>query len=125
MTLGTALSLSLACAAVCGAFQNNPPLACNLKAISAAERPRYSDLVKRLRIAVANQNEIADGYTYKVDVGKIPLMEVAEWMTMERLCCPFLAFQLNMSTSGELWMTLRGPEGVKAILREELPAKAD
>ena len=123
MTLATVLSTSLACVAVCGAFQANPPLACNLKAISPADRPRYGDLMKRLRTAVANQNELPDGYAYVLDPNMATLPEVAEWITMERRFCPFLTFQLDVKTSGETRLTLRGPDGVKAILREEFPPK--
>jgi hypothetical protein len=121
MTLATALSLSLAFVTVCGAFQADPPLACNLKAISAADRPRYADLMKRLRAAVADQSELPDGYSYALDTKRATLPEIAEWITMERLCCPFLMFQLDVKGSGESRLILRGPDGVKAILREEFP----
>jgi hypothetical protein len=35
------------------------------------------------------------------------------------LCCPFLIFSLEVSGDGEPRLTLRGPSGVKDILREE------
>jgi hypothetical protein len=96
-----------------------PPLACNLAAISSTERPRYNDLVKRLRTAVQERSELSDGYAYKLDTKKITLPEVAEWITMERLCCPFLTFQLDVKGNGASQLALRGPVGAKAILREE------
>ena len=119
MTRATLLCISLVCVGVCAAA--DVPLACNLKAISAAERPRYNDLVKRLRVAVTDRNELTDGYAYKLDAKKITLPEVAEWITMERLCCPFLTFQLDVKGNGDSQLTLRGPVGAKAILREEFP----
>jgi hypothetical protein len=97
------------------------PLACNIRAISAAERPRYNDLIKRLRIAVQDRKELPDGYAYKLDAKKITIQEVAEWITMERLCCPFLGFQLDVMANGESQLATRGPDGAKAILREEFP----
>jgi hypothetical protein len=100
------------------------PLACNIKAISAAERPRYNDLIKRLRIAVQDRKELPDGYSYQLDTTKITLPEVAEWITMERLCCPFLGFQIDMKANGESQLAMRGPDGAKAILREEFPEKS-
>ena len=119
MTLATVVCLSVLCVGMCTAA--DVPLACNLKAISAAERPRYNDLVKRLRVAVQDRNELTDGYAYKLHTKKITLPEVAEWITMERLCCPFLTFQLDVKGSGDSQLTLRGPAGAKAILREEFP----
>src|SRR6266566_1490322 len=100
MTLATALCFSLICLGVGAAAEGSAPLACNMKAISAARRPRYNDLVKRLRIAVTYRSELSDGYAYKLDTKKITLPEAAEWITMERLCCPFLAFQLDVKGNG-------------------------
>jgi hypothetical protein len=95
-------------------------LASNIRAIGAAERPRYDDLVARLRSAMHERRELRDGYSYSLRSNEITLPEVAEWITIERLCCPFLTFQLEVvgETSG---LTMRGPDGVKAILREEFP----
>ena len=121
MTLATVLCFSLLCVSVCSAAEGDAPLACNIKAISAAERPRYNDLVKRLRIAITDRSELSDGYAYKLDTKKITLPEVAEWITMERLCCPFLAFQLDVKGNGASQLTMRGPVGAKTVLREEFP----
>ena len=97
------------------------PLACDIKAISDAQRPRYRDLVKRLRTAMNERSDLPDGYAYSLDTEKISLPEVAEWITMERLCCPFLTFQLNVNGNGDSQLAMRGPEGVEAILLEEFP----
>jgi len=99
----------------------SPILACNIQAISAVQRPRYDDLVSRLRAAMRVRNELADGYSYSLDSTKITLAEVSEWITMERLCCPFLIFQLER-VGEDSRLTMRGPEGVKAVLRAEFPA---
>lgn len=117
------LCFSGICAGMLFAADESAPLACNIKAIRAAERPRYNDLVKRLRIAVQDRSELSDGYAYRLDTKKITLPEVAEWITMERLCCPFLTFQLEIKGNGDSQLTLRGPMGAKAILREEFPEK--
>jgi hypothetical protein len=96
-------------------------LACNVNAIDAAKRPRYNHLMKRLRSAVRNPVEVADGYVYELDLQAIALPEVAEWIAMERLCCPFLTFELVVNGDGATHLTLRGPVGAKAILQEEFP----
>ena len=123
MSLGILLCFLLIAVGMCSAADTNPPLACNLKAINAADRPRYTDLMKRLRASVLEQTEIADGYRYALDAKDMALPEVAEWITMERICCPFLTFQLDVKSNGDSQLTLRGPEGVKAILREEFLSK--
>jgi hypothetical protein len=121
MALATLLCFSLACVGVCLGGDRQAHLACNIKAIGAAQRPRYNDLIKRLRIGLQDRIELADGYSYKLDAKKIALPEVAEWITMERLCCPFLTFQLDVKGDGDSRLTVRGPAGAKAILREAFP----
>lgn len=92
-------------------------LACELGAISAACRPRYSELVRKLRLAVRSHQELADGYALTLSEEAITLPELAEWIGMERLCCPFLTFHLELRSGVcEMQLSLRGPEGVKVIL---------
>jgi hypothetical protein len=99
----------------------SPVLACNLQAISALQRPRYHDLVSRLRAALRDSGELPDGYTYSLDSAKITEPEVSEWIAIERLCCPFLLFEFEVT--GEVSrLTMRGPEGAKTILRAEFSA---
>jgi len=123
MALATVMCLSLIFAAMCAAAKDEAPLVCNLKAISAEDRPIYKGLKQRLQAAVIRQSEVPDGYTYLLDSKKASLPEVAQWITMERLCCPFLTFRLDVERNGDTSLTLRGPEGVKAILREEFPQR--
>lgn len=42
-------------------------------------------LVKRVREAMYQREEIASGYRYRLDSGAVSLTETAEWMNMERL----------------------------------------
>ena len=97
------------------------PVACDLKAISAGQRPRYDELVSRLRAAMRDRCELTDGYSYSLDLTNITSSEVAEWIAIERLCCPFLIFQLEGAGEASR-LTMRGPEGSKAVLRDEFPA---
>lgn len=120
MTAATTLWAFLFCLCACGAKDQSagaPVFACNLKAISAAERPRYNDLAKRIRAAIRDRSEIANGYAFKLDSKTVTLPEAAEWVGMERLCCPFLILQLSASGSQTNWvLTLTGPEGVKPLI---------
>ena len=98
-----------------------PVLACNLKAFSAAERPRYQELAGRLRAATVGRAELADGFALRVKGTAMTLVEVAEWMGMERRCCPFLTLQLETTgRSGEWVVRMTGPAGVKQLLEGAL-----
>lgn len=99
----------------------DPPLACNLKAIGVERRQRYLELAQRLRSALRDRTELSDGYRYRIEANAITLPDLAEWVTLERLCCPFLSFHLDIISTGDVWITLRGPSMTKAILLEEFP----
>jgi hypothetical protein len=112
------------CVGVCAAADTEikPMFACNLNAISPAERFRYNGLVKRLRAAIRDWNELTNGYAFKLDGKAITLAETVEWIGMERLCCPFLTLQLAESGDQAGWLlTLSGPEGVKQLITAEFP----
>lgn len=126
MPLATALWVSILGLAACAIAQNDRqiPLACNLKAIPAVERPHYNDLMNRLRTAVRERRQIPHGYAFRLDAKAIGLREVGEWMSMERLCCPFFSFELSVPAKDEHWvLSLTGPTGVEALIEEEFPTR--
>ncbi len=51
----------------------------------------------------------------------ISLPEAAEWIDMERRCCPFLTLEMEVSgLQSDWWLRLSGPSGVKPLLAAEL-----
>jgi hypothetical protein len=103
--------------------QTGTVFACNLEAIGAAARPRYSELVKQIRAALYERSEIREGYRFRLDGKAVTLAEAAEWIEMERLCCPFLTFQLTASGGSSEWhLAISGTDGVKEVIAAEFPA---
>jgi hypothetical protein len=97
------------------------PISCNLAALP--HPARYRTLLDGLRSALSGCAERPDGYCYSVRSDRLSLAELGEWISLERLCCPFLNFELSVSGADLLyWLTLTGPEGVKPILEREFPA---
>jgi hypothetical protein len=93
---------------------------CNMLALSPAQRTAHQELIGRLFGSLVQETrELPDGYAYRFDGEHYPL--VAEFITNERLCCPFLTFSLNVSPhGGPLWLQLTAEGDVKPFLREEL-----
>jgi hypothetical protein len=97
------------------------PIICNLGAIS--NRSRYGTLSKLVRAAISGRAELSDGFAFSLNGEIIGLPELAEWITFERQCCPFLNFELSLSGADSIWwLTLTGPDGAKALLDREFPA---
>ncbi|MFN3325387.1 MAG: hypothetical protein ACK5AZ_17980 [Bryobacteraceae bacterium] len=117
MNIAASLTGLLACLRGPETGAGRPVLACNANAITAAERPRYRELLTKLRLATRARRELPDGYAFRLMEKSISLADVAEWIRMERLCCPFLVFHLELAGSAEeMELVLRGPSGTKAIL---------
>ncbi|MGH9629859.1 MAG: hypothetical protein ACRD7E_16200 [Bryobacteraceae bacterium] len=73
---------------------------------------------------MGDRTEVSNGYVFKLDSKGITLPEAAEWISMERLCCPFLTLQLSASGNQAYWiLTLTGPARVKPLLDAEFPAR--
>jgi hypothetical protein len=65
--------------------------------------------------------ELADGYAFRFPSEAAICQEVMEFATLERLCCPFLVFRLELAPGqGPLTLVLTGPRGVKEIIAEFL-----
>lgn len=95
------------------------PIACNLAAISEAERPRYFALRAQVLAAISEVTEIGDGFALQLQADRQMLVDLAEWIAFERLCCPFLRFRMAIEGAGPVRLELAGEEGVKDFLRAE------
>jgi hypothetical protein len=100
------------------------PIACNLKALDREQRRRHQSLTAQLRAAVQESRELPDGYSFRLPSDEATIQRTAEWITLERRCCPFLAFGLEVGREkGPLWLSLTGREGVKPFLKIEFGLK--
>jgi hypothetical protein len=115
----------------CDAQATQALFACNLKAFQPQEKIRWRKLIERVTSAVDSLRELNDGYALRVDPKRISVVEVAEWIDLERKCCPFFDFQLALhGEDGTLWLSLTGRDGVKQFiemdfgsLRDKLPRR--
>ena len=63
--------------------------------------------------------ELPDGLAFQFPAEEYDA--VTELVGSERLCCPFLTFNLEISPErGPLWLRLTGAEGAKDFIRAEL-----
>src|SRR5580704_14136778 len=106
-----------------GCCSSESPLACDLDAISAGDRPRYNELRKMLAASAVGKRELADGIAVQISTERMPLAQLAEWISLERKCCPFFEFKIEVApASGPVWLSLTGRPGVKEFLGQTLGA---
>jgi len=91
------------------------PLACNLAAIAANERPAHYERADHLMSqAIQERLELADGYAFRYQADDYA--DLVAFVGNERLCCPFFHFTLEVSPAqGPIWLRITGGEGVKAF----------
>jgi hypothetical protein len=96
--------------------------ACNMKAMSPAQRKRHSDVLSpALQSAKLNVNELPDGYAFQFPSDTKTYQTVAEWVANERLCCPFFNFDISVGDdSAPMTLRITGPDGVKQFIKAEL-----
>jgi hypothetical protein len=97
------------------------PLACNIQVFDDEQRIRHGELLQLLDEKTQEVQEREDGYALRLPAESNLIPSAAEWIMLERMCCPFLRFTLDVaSDSKPIWLRLAGREGVKDFIREEL-----
>lgn len=101
--------------------QTQAPLACDMTAIPAERRASHLATSRESFARIEEVRELPDGYEFRLADGPDLLTKVAEFVSLERLCCPFLRFAVTVEAEGgPVWLRLTGREGVKAFVREEI-----
>ncbi len=92
--------------------------ACNLAAMNAEQRQQHQRLISALFPRHQEVRELPDGYGLRWEKEKLAL--AAEFILLERLCCPFFDFRLSIAARSDwFWMDITGQAGVKAFIVTE------
>jgi hypothetical protein len=110
--------------------QAESPFACDMSAIAADQRSAHLATINKLFTAVESLRELPNGYSFRLPNRSDILFTAAEFIALERLCCPFFGFGLDIECEGgAIWLSLTGREGVKpfimAEIAEHLPLKTN
>jgi hypothetical protein len=97
------------------------PFACNRAALTGQARKRHFDeLSPELRARKKSIRELRDGFEFEFPSDTATFQLVSEWVTGERLCCPFFDIDVHAEREGgSLWLRLTGREGVKQFIRAD------
>jgi hypothetical protein len=103
--------------------QNESPFACDMTAIAPEQRDAHVATIQRLFSSVQSKRELPDGYAFELPNESDTLLTVAEFISLERLCCPFFGFGLEIEREGgSVWLKLTGRQGVKPFILAEIGA---
>lgn len=95
------------------------PYACDMTALTKKEREAHQKTSRKLFESVQKMEELAGGYAFRLPPEA--LTTTAEWVSLERKCCPFFSFEIEVTrAAGPLWLRITGAEGIKPFIRAEL-----
>jgi hypothetical protein len=97
------------------------PFACDMTAIEASRRAQHMATINELFGAVTEIKELPDGYAFRLPGEPDVFTKTANFIMLERLCCPFFGFALEIEPEGgSTWLSLTGREGVKPFIVAEV-----
>lgn len=101
-------------------MKSTTPLVCNMNVFTPAQRETHIETTTELIQGVQNIRGIENGYEFRFPNENGLIFKIAEFISNERLCCPFLEFSLYIVSSQEpVSLSLTGPMGTQEFLREE------
>ena len=78
------------------------PIACDMSAIEPGLRARHVATGGEVFRAVSEIRELADGYAFRLPAEPDTLLKTVEFISLERLCRPFLGFTPAVEPEGGL-----------------------
>ena len=85
------------------------PFACDMTAIAPEQRGAHITTIEKLFRSVQSSRELPDGYAFELSNDSDVLLTAAEFIALERLCCPFFGFELQVEREGgSVWLSLMG-----------------
>jgi hypothetical protein len=97
------------------------PFACDMTAIAPEQRRAHLATIEKLFRSVKAIQELPNGYAFHLPNESDLLRLAVEFVTLERLCCPFFGFSLEVEPEGgALSLSLTGRDGVKPFILAEI-----
>lgn len=99
------------------------PIACRPQALSKEERAQSQTLRTELASATMETKALPNGYAFRYCADAALFEKAAQWISLERRCCPFLSFELMWQEGDDAapQLSITGPAGTKAFMAEEMP----
>ncbi|AND42890.1 MAG: hypothetical protein ACQEXE_25230 [Bacillota bacterium] len=105
--------------AECNCCKRLSNVVCNIGSYNAEERNHYVELRRELT-ENRSVEEIPFGYTFIYPNQSSLLLRIAEWISYENRCCPFIRFSLYVSGEADsIRLELTGSKEVKNLLKKE------
>jgi len=99
--------------------------ACRIDTLDGNQRRRQQELLALMRLRAQAPDELPDGYEIRLPTDPVLFQQAAEWIGLERRCCPFVRFTLEWAEDDRVRVRFTGPPGVKPFLAAEILGGGD
>jgi len=96
-----------------------PVIACDLSRLNGDQRKREQELLGKFRKEWTREAETDDGVWFSSAADPEELADLGELLGLERLCCPFLTFRLEVTREESCRLYISGSPGAKAVILAE------
>lgn len=117
------LALLLLTIVPAGSAAGGERFACNMNTLTKSERVTHHKLSRALLEKVREKTELPNGYAFRLP--SAAFLTTAQWVSLERKCCPFFTFELELAGDADpLWLRITGSEGIKPFILAEFGLEA-
>ncbi len=96
----------------------------NLVAMDETQRSRYGVVSQHVESAALSTEPVAGGFAMRYPADADTILKLAEFITLERLCCPFFDFEIRLDAGAEqVELRLTGGPGVQEFLQAEIRSR--
>jgi len=95
------------------------PFACDLSRLSPAQRERERVLLGGFKRGFVRAEESEAGWKFHLPASPESLRDLGELLALERLCCPFLEFHLEVGPAELAVVHVFGRDGAKPVIAAE------
>ncbi|MFA7468136.1 MAG: hypothetical protein WCY82_07715 [Desulfotomaculaceae bacterium] len=96
-------------------------ITCCKLTFSEEEKNHYNELRNKIFNNLVRTDELANGYSFVLSGSERDLLhDLADWIPLEKKCCPFLQFSVLINQDEFVRLQLTGPSEVKNFLLNEL-----
>ncbi|WP_395048055.1 hypothetical protein [Flavobacterium sp.] len=107
------------CSDKCEAKNGSNQLSCKLT--SPEMQKRKETVLASLKKQILEKKKLKDGFAFKFNGSDKMIDELTQFIKTERECCDFFTFNLSISgDKSEIWLELKGKEGVGDLIESEL-----
>lgn len=96
-------------------------IVCDMSAMTPEQHQRHQQVAEQLLRSRRSIRELPDGYAFEYPADPTTCAALAEFMSLEHLCCPFFRLTLEIEPGHDaVWLRFTGSGEIKQFIKSEI-----